>query len=143
MLSALDSETSTAIFREVFSSAGILKRQGRTTIMATHSVQWLTSADQVLVTKEGKVRILTDEQEIINYSQTAVLSTHDSQADEEVPHETLDKLKAELEFALASQGTRATDKGLYAFMLQAVPKVVITLFFTAVAMMALSESLPG
>lgn len=106
-------------------------------------VQWLTSADQVLVAKEGKVSILTDEQEIIKYSKTAVLSAHDVQADEEVPHETLDELKTQLEFALASQGTRATDNGLYAFMLQAVPTIIIILFYMAIATMALSESFPG
>lgn len=105
------------------------------------SVQWLESADQVLVVKDGKVSILTDEQEIIKYSKTAVLSAHDVQA-EEVPHETLDKLKTELEFALASQGTRATDNGLYAFMLQAVPTIIVILFYAAIAIMALSESFP-
>lgn len=37
ILSALDPETAKAIFTNVFSSVGILKRQGRTAILATHS----------------------------------------------------------------------------------------------------------
>lgn len=97
----------------------------------------------MLVAKEGKVRILTDVADIIKYSNTAVLLPHSPQTDEEVSHEALDDLKTELAFALASQGTRATDTGLYAFMLQAVPKLIIVSFCLAAASMAVTESFPG
>lgn len=162
ILSALDSETAAAVFRDIFSSDGILKRQGRTAVVATHSgrysniptpliimltrraVQWLTSADQVLVIKKGKVNILIDEEEIAKYSETAVLSSHPHSVVEEEPaSEALDEVKAELEFAHASQGTRATDIGLYAFMLQAVPRLIVIGFCFGCGAIALVESFPG
>lgn len=37
ILSALDGETAAAVFRDIFSPAGILKRQGRTAVVATHA----------------------------------------------------------------------------------------------------------
>lgn len=87
--------------------------------------------------------MLTDEAGIIKYSQTAVLSAHSSEVDEEASHEALDELKTELEFALASQGTRGTDTGLYTFMLQAVPRLILIAFAIAAALMAVVESFPG
>lgn len=161
VLSALDADTAHAVFTNVFSSTGILKRQGRTAVLATHSgtslviiysffvmltryvVQWLTGADQVLVLKEGKVSILEDEAEILKYSETAVLSAHDSDTDEQEPEALVDDQKTDLAFEIAVQGTRGTDTGLYRFMFQAVTRWKIILFLTFTLIFALTSSFQG
>lgn len=143
VLSALDAETAQAIFTDVFSATGILKRQGRTAVLATHSVQWLTSADQVLVLKDGKVSILEDEEEIVKYSETAVISAHDSYADEQEPEVIVDDQKMDLAFETAVQDTRGTDTGLYRFMFQAVTRWKMLLFILFTLIMCLTQSFQG
>lgn len=106
------------------------------------AVQWLSSADQVLVIDKGKVSILTDEEEMTRYAETAVISSPPEVEDEDAVPEALDNVKAELEFARASQGTRATDIGLYATMLQAVPRLIVIAVFVSCASIALIESFP-
>lgn len=98
----------------------------------------------MLVTKNGEVSVLIDEKDISDYAATAVLSGHHHFAvGVEAESEALDEVQTELDFARASQGTRATDLGLYAFMLQAVPRLIIIGFCVACAAIALVESFPG
>lgn len=111
------------------------------TVLTRDAVQWLPSADQVIVTKEGKTSLLNDEEEILKYSQTAVLSAHDSYADEEVP--VVDDRKAALAFAIAVKDTRSTNSGLYRFMLQAVPRWKWYLFVLFSLCIAVTESFQG
>lgn len=51
VLSALDKRTAMHVFKEVFDTDGLLKREGRAAIMVAHERAWLSSADQVVVLK--------------------------------------------------------------------------------------------
>lgn len=106
------------------------------------TVQWLTSADQVIVVKEGKVGILDDAEDIAKYAETAEISAHESYAAEE-PEVLVDDNKAELAFATAVQDTRSTDTGLYRFTFQAVANWKTILFLCFTLMIALTESFQG
>ena len=111
--------------------------------LMTDAVQWLTAADQVLVLKEGKVSILEDEAEIVKYSETAVLSAHDSDTNEQEPEALVDDQKTDLAFAIAVQNTRGTDTGLYRFMFQAVTRSKTILFLVFTLIFSLTSSFQG
>ncbi|KAJ7448600.1 P-loop containing nucleoside triphosphate hydrolase protein [Mycena galericulata] len=53
VFSALDGETEAHVFESLFGSEGILK--GKTTVLVTHGVHHLPSADKVIVMDEGKI----------------------------------------------------------------------------------------
>ena len=55
VLSGLDAKTSDQVFTRVFGQNGILRRLGVTTILVTHAINFLPSADQVVVLEDGKV----------------------------------------------------------------------------------------
>lgn len=57
VLSALDKPTSAHIFHELFSAQGLLRTQGRTVVLATHSIEWLDDADQILLFEDGRARV--------------------------------------------------------------------------------------
>lgn len=70
-----------------------------------------------------------------------MLSTHGSYADEDVP--IVDDGKAALAFAVAAKDTRGTNRGLYRFMLQAVPRWKWYLFVLFCFCLAAGESFQG
>lgn len=55
VLSALDARTSEHILTHVFGSQGLLRRLGMTVVLVTHGAHNLTSVDQVVVLKDGKI----------------------------------------------------------------------------------------
>lgn len=57
VLSALDKPTSAHIFHKVFGAEGLLQMHDRTVVLATHSIEWLDEADQILLFKQGKARV--------------------------------------------------------------------------------------
>lgn len=106
-------------------------------------MQWLTSADQVIVMENGTAKPLYDEKAILEYSKTAVLSAHrgTTQDDDEAVQGRNDKL--ELEIAKAAQATRGSNPKLYSYMLHAVPRWQIIAFFCGFVLVALSERFPS
>lgn len=56
VLSALDKTTSAHIFRELFGANGLLRKQNRTVVLATHFVEWLDEADQIILFEQGSAR---------------------------------------------------------------------------------------
>ena len=48
ILSGLDNDTETEVFNRVFGAEGILRRRGMTTIICTHSIRHLPSADHII-----------------------------------------------------------------------------------------------
>ena len=55
VLSGLDAKTSDQVFTRVFGQDGILRRLGVTTILVNHAINFLPSADQVVVLHDGKI----------------------------------------------------------------------------------------
>ncbi|EPE31810.1 P-loop containing nucleoside triphosphate hydrolase [Glarea lozoyensis ATCC 20868] len=55
ILSGLDSSTESLVFARVFGPQGLLRRQGRTVILATHAVHLLPLADHIIVLLDGTV----------------------------------------------------------------------------------------
>lgn len=143
VLSALDNETAAAIFESVFGSGGMLKQQGRTAILGTHSVQWLTYADQVIVMDgQGSAEVLHDADAIVAYSQTAVLSDHAVEGQDVESDGGIDDDKLELELAVAAMKTRGHDGKLYAFYFRVVPKWLLISFAVAIALVPTMERFP-
>ena len=55
-MSALDTATASALFSRVFGEKGVVRRSSSTVFLATHSVDYLQAADQVVtIDKHGNV----------------------------------------------------------------------------------------
>lgn len=143
VLSALDNETATAVFENVFGSEGMLKQQGRTAILGTHSVQWLTFADQVIVMDgQGGAQILHDADSIVAYSKTAVLSDHAVQGQDGESDGGIGDDKLELQLAAAAMKTRGHDGKLYSFYFRVVPRWLMICFTVSMALVPTMERFP-
>lgn len=118
VLSALDKTTAAHIFQEVFSSNGLLCKQGRTVVLATHSIEWLDDADQIILFEGGKARSC-NRSEISKDVQQTILAqgaedTDSSEADG-MPT-TNDEVEPE-----KWNDRMSTDWSLYGFFVRGVP----------------------
>ena len=55
MLAGIDSTTETLVFNRVFGKNGILRKAGSTVLLATHSTQWASEADRLVILSSGVV----------------------------------------------------------------------------------------
>ncbi|KAE8374180.1 putative ABC transporter [Aspergillus bertholletiae] len=55
VFSGLDADTEEQVFRQVFGSNGLLRRQGSTVVLCTHSVRHLPTADYIIALENGSV----------------------------------------------------------------------------------------
>ncbi|TQS34482.1 hypothetical protein Golomagni_05130 [Golovinomyces magnicellulatus] len=139
IISALDHTTALSIIVKLFGPEGLLKSQGRTVIMATHSVQYLSVADQVLtIDAEGNVLSEMGQSSLPDFEQA-------SPADAEAEQITAQKLPAipkevkQLHNERGFYGSRNGDFSLYPFFLQDVSKRQLFGFFFLTALSTFLE----
>lgn len=122
VLSALDKTTASHIFLELFGKTGLLRRQSRTVILATHSIEWLDDADQILLFEEGIVKAC-DPSEIPKHTQQVILARRTEEDDSSEAASLSDKPG---EGAVPQEGPRMiTDWSLYNFFLSPVPWYIL------------------
>lgn len=133
VLSALDTTTAEAIFSSVFSSSGMLRSELRTVILATHAVQFLKDADQIIILDDSQRATICAEKDAIGtyaqqlqFTYTASPTQEDTAIDKEV-NGLLDGIHAEV--SKISNFAKGTDFSLYRYLFQSVPAWLIALFF--------------
>lgn len=159
ILSALDRSTAQLIFSRLFAPDGLLKRQGRTVVLATHAGivillllwsqflnanvfldEWLNDADQVLVLDScGHVSSHVGRVDIAA-AQTAALMSQNRDKDQEFEEEVVLNLDDENDMDEERIDTiLATDKSLYVLLFGTVPRYLLSIVATsAVAWQVLS-----
>lgn len=123
-LSAIDPVTAKGIFESVFSNNGMLKKQGRTALIATHERQWATSADQIiLLSNEGNATVYRDREVMKWFDGSNGASTATSRVTQAPKPSDKQLLSAVLEYARQDEEKPASilDFSLYRYLLKSVP----------------------
>lgn len=134
VLSALDITTARTVFDRVFGEGGILKEQGRTAVLATHSPEWVDEAD-LLIHLDAIGGVTTGDKKVIFNGIVAHLHRNAPLVDNS-PSETLpvDKEQHEWDLAIkdeegiADRPFLGTDLNLYAFLFQSMSSWEIFFF---------------
>lgn len=145
ILSALDRSTTAQLFSNVFGPHGILKAQGRTAILASHAVEWVTSADQVIeIRPQGTAQMYNDSNAISVYAES-IIPTHENAQTPGQLEATAVAENNELEYALRDINNPANkmNRALYKYLFQAVPRGLVVLFCALIAMVAFLEKFAG
>ncbi|KAJ5144344.1 hypothetical protein N7526_001852 [Penicillium atrosanguineum] len=140
ILSALDRSTAKLIFCRLLAPDGLLKRQGRTVVLATHSVEWLSDADQLLVLdSSGHISSHVDKNDIAAV-QTATLTSQNRDKDQDFEEDVVLNLDDESDMDEEKIDTMlANDKTLYKLLFGTVPRYLLIVVATsAVAWQVLS-----
>lgn len=153
VFSALDRKTARSVFAKLFEAGGILgPESGTTTVLATHSIEFLDKADNVVVFNADKtlVKQATDatisqlrERGLLAESAGEAGDTDEDEADFAqaaalAAAETDDTEKEE------SKESYGADFSLYRYFLKPAPKVLLSIFFILVASAAFVEcSIPA
>lgn len=122
VLSALDKTTAAHIFQEVFSSNGLLRKQGRTVVLATHAIEWLEDADQIILFEEGKARPCERSEIKKDNQQTILVQSREDEDSSEADSTSTDDQEVKPE---KWNDRMSTDWSLYTFFLRTVPWYVL------------------
>ncbi|CEJ81259.1 hypothetical protein VHEMI01398 [[Torrubiella] hemipterigena] len=120
ILSALDRRTARLVFTRLLGADGLLRQQKRTVVIATHSVEWLQEANQVLsIDTAGNVVSYRSQEDIAAVKAVAIAS-QGKHADEDFEEEEVVlKVEEETEIDEIDIDTNlASDKTLYKLLLQ-------------------------
>lgn len=143
VLSALDQRTAMHVFKSVFDSDGMLKKQGRTSILVAHERAWLPSADQVVSLRcDGQPATIYRGKEAIRvFSETegvvisAAFLSH-AKEEEEKPVEKLPASDQALEYALEDEKRAAykPELSLYIYLFKSVSTTmaILSISFTMI-----------
>lgn len=146
VISALDARTASSVFTAVFSSDGLLKKQGRTAVLATHSIEWLSQADQVIhIDIAGQATVYSDQEEIALFAEQAMellpppLNSADT-GDNSISHhsQSVEQEKEEM-----NGPRRYTDFSLYLLLFQTIAGNCCALFLISIAAVACTERFPS
>lgn len=150
VFSALDRKTARTIFANLFHEDGILGKNSRTTtILATHSIEFLNNADEVAVfdAQKNLVTQATDAT-IQQLKSRGLLVEDEGQADAYDNEEDITKQVAAIEAAEEAEEEDdnkvymgGADLSVYRFFLRPAPKLLMVLFFILIAMASMFDSI--
>lgn len=161
ILSALDSQTAHHAFTRVFGPDGLLKKHGRTAILATHSgtslcyleliatnmtsVEFLSQADQVLILdKNGNMTVETPDSvgSYITHVKMLPESERPIRGDDSDtcrgPIQEVEDMERALEMS-----PRVGDWSLYPFFLKPISKWRLSLFLFLISLVGMLERMVG
>lgn len=119
VLSALDKTTAGYIFEELFGATGLLRKQGRTVVLATHSIEWLDHADQIFLFQQGKAKTCSCSDITTNIQQIILARGSEDEDTSKAESASIEEAKDELESWEAPRMT--TDWSIYRFFLAPAP----------------------
>lgn len=122
VLSALDKTTAAHIFQAVFSSNGLLRKLSRTVVLATHAIEWLDVADQIILFEDGRARSC-ERSEIKQDIQQSILVQGKEDEDSSDADDASEK-DQEVEGEKWND-RMSTDWSLYTFFLRPVPWYIL------------------
>lgn len=150
ILSALDSQTAVNIFKAVFGVEGLLKKEGRTAIMATHERRFIFSADQIIwfngqgaaAVFKGREAIQTfSENEGVEVGTTYFITTEQEQ--EPTPDNTAEYYQ-DLAYAREDEqkSERKLEMSLYRYLFRTVSMKLTVLVIVSTFMYGFMERCP-
>ncbi len=144
VLGALDKATGKALFARVFGSDGLVKRSQSTVLLATHAIEYVKGADQVImIDAEGCV---TSQHHLdsSNLAQSFLdeLSKGDSEDDQEKSSSKHAVPESE-ELGKIQSPQQSGDLSLYAYYFSSVSKPLMALWVFALILTTMSELATG
>lgn len=140
VLSALDKTTGAHISQELFGSGGLLRQQNRTVVLATHSIEQLDDADQILLFNEGSIKECS-RAEIMTNPQQVILArgARDEDIDENETAPVSDKPRDPEPWEAPRM---STDWSIYKFFLGPVPWYILWPSLIGIALIGFMEKFP-
>lgn len=148
ILSALDKRTAANIFEAVFSTKGIFKKQGRTTIMATHARRWFYSADQIIsLSNDGAASIHEGQVAVQTFAETEGAEVSSSYYAATEPEELSNKAanyQQTLAYAREDEKRAAykMETALYKYLFRNIPLALTLLSVFGTLLYAFGERCP-
>lgn len=144
ILSALDRRTSALVFNRLFAPTGLLKSQGRTVVIATHSVEWLNDADQVIrLSMDGTATIHTAKEDIANV-RTIEMASQGEGHDDDIEEEEVKPQVAKVEKKEdpTKDNRYRQDWRLYALVFRGVPRGLFIITLILLGLIIVFECFP-
>lgn len=157
----MDAKTASAVMANVFGREGLMKQEGRTVILATHSgmlqfqnlkdlkliksVEWLQDADQVIYLKApGDIRVYTEPDDIFGFSEYVMrylppFSSESRSAELRIDKEPL-IIQLEIDEMIAAE---RSNSALQDFPFQHCGRMLQWLMIISIAIVAISERFPS
>lgn len=147
VLSALDKRTAMHVFKSVFDTDGILKREGRAVVMVAHERAWVPSADQIVVlgANGSPAEVYRGKDAIAAFAETegAIISTKylAPQEEEKKSPAAADRT---LEYAREDEKRPAykLDMSLYRYLYNSVPTTLVVVSILFVMIYGFGERCP-
>lgn len=144
ILSALDQRTARAVFTRLFAPDGLLKQQRRTVILATHSVEWLDEADQVVSVQSSGDVLTYESKEDIAVAKAEVMAAQGEHQSVDAEEEDI-TMKLEDDTAAKEDeisGMLTSDGKLYRLLFGAVPVWLLLALLANIIATPIAESTP-
>lgn len=142
-LSSLDSATSKSVFKAVFGPKGILRKQNRTAILATHATEWLSFADQVIILENSEAHSCNTPVAISCVARNiTIIPPSSTKQPESGPEDETDVSLLQLR-EMVQNPPRAIEPSLYRFYFQDVPRWILVSFVILILLVGALEKFPG